>query len=181
VEGKVVGPKTILVDGYNVIRNMPGLAAADRLSLAAGRESLLLELKAAYRHTPHRVIVVFDGNGTEQTAEPMPGFSRGQIVYTRHGETADAVLCGLAAREAAYGAEVLTISDDLAVRTDAGAAGSSTARVHELAARMHEPDKYRRRLAKTRAYHRDQWDSSDADAPPARRSGNPKKAPRRRG
>lgn len=54
-------PRTILVDGYNVIRNTAGLAAAEHISLQHGREALLQQIAARYRHTPHRVIVVFDG------------------------------------------------------------------------------------------------------------------------
>ena len=39
-----VGPKLILIDGYNVIRRTPGLAAAERVSLATGREALIAQV-----------------------------------------------------------------------------------------------------------------------------------------
>ena len=35
----MTGPRTIYVDGYNVIRNTPALLQAERVSLAAGRDA----------------------------------------------------------------------------------------------------------------------------------------------
>ena len=67
-----MGPRTILIDGYNAIRNIPALAAAERLSLRDGREALLAQVVARYRHTPHRVIIVFDGDGPAETTQPLP-------------------------------------------------------------------------------------------------------------
>src|SRR5215469_15049862 len=118
-----MGPQTILVDGYNVIRNTPGLAAAERVSLESGRETLVNLLVARYRHTPHRVIVVFDGDGKTESSYPLPGMARGRIIYSRSGETADQVLARLSLQEQAAGAECVAFSDDTEVRSNVQAAG----------------------------------------------------------
>ncbi len=41
--------RVILVDGYNVIRHAPELLAAERRSLASGREALLAQIRATYQ------------------------------------------------------------------------------------------------------------------------------------
>src|SRR5258708_1134720 len=55
-----VEPKTLLVDGYNVIRRTPALAAAERHSLAGGRDPLLTAPPPPYPHPPHPPIAAFD-------------------------------------------------------------------------------------------------------------------------
>lgn len=174
-----MGPQTILIDGYNVIRNIPALLAAERLSLRDGREALLAQVIARYRHTPHRIVVVFDGDGPAETTQPIPRMPRSQIVFTRRGELADAVIQRLAAAERECGAHVVAISDDLEVRMSAEQSGGTAARVDALAARLNEPPAYQRRLARHRAYVRQQWESSEDDAPEARRGGNSRRAAKR--
>lgn len=159
---------TILVDGYNVIRNTPGMAAAEKLSLEAGREALCTRIVARYCHTPHRVIVVFDGDGPAETMTAlrgMGGIARGQVVFTRRGETADSAIARLAARERRDGAEVVCVSDDLEVRTAVSALGGSAARVGELATHLNAPDRHTRKRYQHRAYVRAELDAgSDEDA-----------------
>ena len=172
-----MGPRTILIDGYNVIKNTPGLAAAERVSLETGRETLLGQVRAKYRHTPHAVIVVFDGAGTVESTLPFPGFSRGRVVYTRRGETADDAIQRLAATESECGHTVVVVSDDAEVRWNAGGAGHASARVDELARRLNEPDRFQRKQALHRAFLRQQWDADESDSRP--HSGNRKRKPRR--
>lgn len=178
VEQRGVGPRTILIDGYNVIKNTPGLARAEQVSQETGRESLLAQLRAKYRHTPHTVIVVFDGGGAVESTLAFTGLSRGRVVYTRRGETADAVIARLAAAEGELGREVVVVSDDGEVRQTAGGAGHATARVGDLARRMNEPDRYQRKQALHREHVRHQWESGGTGMHP--RSGNPKRGPKRR-
>lgn len=153
---------TILVDGYNVIRNTPGMAAAEKLSLEAGREALRTQIVARYRHTPHRVIVVFDGDGPAETVTALRGMARGQVVFTRHGETADSAIARLATRERRDGVEVVCVSDDLEVRTTVSALGGSAARVGDLAAQLNAPDRHTRKRYQHRAHVRAELDA-DAD------------------
>jgi predicted RNA-binding protein with PIN domain len=174
-----VGPRTILIDGYNVIRNLPALLAAERLSLRHGREALLAQVVARYRHTPHRIVVVFDGDGPAETTHPIPRMSRGQVVFTRRGELADTVIQRMVAAEQERGANVVAVSDDLAVRMSAEQYGGSAARVDALGAHLNEPPAYQRRLIQHRAYVRQQWELSEDDTSPARRGGNPRRGPKR--
>lgn len=173
-----MGPRTILIDGYNVIRNIPALAVAERLSLRDGREALLAQVIARYRHTPHRVVVVFDGDGSAETTHPIPRMSRGQIIFTRRGELADAVIQRLASAECEPDL-VVVATNDLEVRTSVEQCGGSAARVDALAARLNEPPTYQRRLARHRAYVRQQWQPTEDDTPSARRGGNPRRASKR--
>src|SRR5579871_1949325 len=73
-----LGPRTILIDGYNAIRRTPSLAAAERISLEEGRAALLVQVVARYRATPHTVIVVFDGSGETEHSEPLARRTRGR-------------------------------------------------------------------------------------------------------
>ena len=193
------GPQLILVDGYNVIRNTPALARAEAVSLEQGRTALLDRLTTRYRHTPHRLVIVFDGDGAAESAQPMRGLSRGRVIFTRRGETADAVICRLA-REAerpadpvhTTGADVgayammqtVVVSDDYEVRQGTSSHGATTARVGELADRMSEGPRYLAQQARHRLYVRRQLAAeAEEDAAPRQHppKGNGRRAPRRRG
>lgn len=177
-----MGPRTIFVDGYNVIRNTPALAHLELTSLAAGREALLTRLAARYRHTPHRIVVVFDGDNVTESAQAFPGLSRGRVIFTRSGETADAVIVRLAAEARADGLEVAAISDDGEVRDGVHVHGGATARVHELQARLGEaPRHLRKRFTHQAAVQRILSGEDDERRRADRAKGNPKKAPRKRG
>ena len=82
-----MGPRTILIDGYNAIRRTPSLAAAECISLDAGRTALLVQVIAHYRPTPHTVIVVFDGDGETERSEPIARRTRGRVVFSRRAES----------------------------------------------------------------------------------------------
>lgn len=173
-----MGPRTILIDGYNVIKNTPGLAAAERVSLETGRNTLLGQLRAKYRHTPHSVIVVFDGDGEVECTQAFPGFDRGRVIFTQYRETADDAIRRLAAVECERGREIVVVSNDGEVRQSAGGAGHLAASAGELAQRLNAPDRYQQKQARHRMHVRGQW---EADASGARsRSGNPKRGPKRK-
>lgn len=177
----MTGPRTIFVDGYNVIRNTPALAQVERDSLAAGRDALLARLAGKYRHTPHRVVVVFDGDARAESAQPFPGLSRGRVIFTCVNDTADAVIIRLAAEARGEGLDVTVISDDLEVRLGAGAHGAATARVGDLQRRMDEAPRLLRKRFTHHAAVKRILDGSDDDMPSQRDKGNPRKAPRKRG
>jgi uncharacterized protein len=174
-----VGPRTILIDGYNVIRNTPGLAAAERVSLQAGRAALLAQIVARYRHTPHTAVVVFDGNGSIETTTALAKGVRGQVVFTCCGESADMVITRIAARERACGAEVVVVSDDIEVRAGVGTIGGQAAHVAQLQARLNAPAKYQLRMARHRAHVRRELEGQEAEPPQQRQSGNPHRSSRK--
>src|SRR5690348_13499077 len=130
--------RVILVDGYNVMRHAPELLAAERRSLASGREALLAQIRAAYQSATHRVIVVFDGDGPAETCSPLAGMARGQVIYTARSVTADAVIVRLAAEERPRADDVMVVTRDAELRWHASAHGAASAHPHELRAKLQE-------------------------------------------
>lgn len=178
----------ILIDGYNVIRRAPELLAAERRSLASGREALLAQIRAAYRGAPQCVIVVFDGDGPAETRVPLSGLAGCQVIYTACGMTADTVIVRLAEEARLRRKEVVVVTRDADLRRHASEHGAASARPEELRARFHEGPRDVARRARHRAAVRSAWDAGDdagddADderPAPDRRRGNPRKAPRKR-
>ncbi len=172
-------PRTLLIDGYNVIRRTPGLAHAEQASMAAGRDALIHKVASTFRQTAHTVIVVFDGDGPTETQEPLPR-CRGRVIYTRDGESADAVIRRIADEEAGNGRAPHVYTDDLDVRLSVEASGGQSSSVAELTRRAHAPDKYRARQAQHQARIRQELEDDRANDPGSRR-GNPRRKPKRRG
>ena len=94
--------KDILVDGYNIIKNSASFQRLEARNLAAARAALITQLVSRYRHTPHRVIVVFDGDAA---GEQVSYERRICIIYSRYNETADSVIARLAAEARQVGRE----------------------------------------------------------------------------
>src|SRR5690349_18723774 len=113
----------ILVDGYNVIKNNMMFHALEIKSLASARDLLIRQLKNRYRHTEHRVIVVFDGDGKREQVYHEDHI---RIIFSRHGETADAVIVRLAAEARQTGRAVEMYSDDAEVRENVQQEGGNT-------------------------------------------------------
>jgi uncharacterized protein len=172
-----------LVDGYNVIRRLPALRAAERRSLADGRAALLDWLVPRFRGTPHRLVVVFDGDGAIETTQSLRCGVGSQQVFTRRGDSADAVILRRAAAERAAGHVVEVITDDMAVRMASADSGALSVSTEALRAHVNDAPHHLRKRAQHRAYARHELSRGDDDAPPSRhaRKGNPRKAPRRRG
>jgi predicted RNA-binding protein with PIN domain len=176
-------PRTIVVDGYNVIRQVPALLAAEARGLAAGREALLGQVVACYRQTPHRVVVVFDGAQQAQSVAPLRCGVRSQIIYSARHETADSVIVRLVAAERLTGALVVVATDDLAVRLSGQHHGAAAASAGELAARLNAAPRHLAHAARHRAAVRAQLEPDDSDDRARRdtaRKGNPRRAPRQR-
>lgn len=175
-------PLLILIDGYNVIRNTPGLLLAHEQSVAAGRDALLAQVVAKYRHTPHTVVVVFDGDGVSERAEAVPRSGRIRVIYTARGHSADDTLVRLAAEAQAAGMPVQVVSKDGELVRRTTAHDARAAQPEQLAAQLNQPSrdvvkKYQHRMAV-----QTQWDDRDADDGNGRhaKKGNPRRAPKRR-
>lgn len=175
-----MGPRCIVVDGYNVIRNVAALAIADKRSLAAGREALLAQVMARYRHTPHRVLVVFDGDGASERAEPLRCGVGSQVIFSATGESADAVILRTVARERALGWDVVVVSDDRDVRHGSAIHGAGGTGSDEMAQRLNAAPRHLERRARHHAFVRSQWEREDGDQRDRPRKGNARRAPRRR-
>jgi uncharacterized protein len=136
----------ILVDGYNVIKNS-GLFHATGGNLTMAREALLAQLVQRYRHTPHHVIVVFDGKGAhqEETHE-----RRIRVIYSRYGESADSVIARLAAEARRAGREFALYTNDREVQHAAVSHSGSVYPVARLADQFNAPSRDVARKAKHR-------------------------------
>jgi predicted RNA-binding protein with PIN domain len=170
--------RDILVDGYNVIKRGASFQAARTQSLATAREQLIALLANRYRHTPHRVIVVFDGNAT---VEQVTYERHIRIIFSRYGETADCVLTRLSEEARQAGREIEMFSDDREVKTAASERGGSAYSTQQLERQIYAiprdvERRARHRLAMKRLYGLDPWkyDDVDDDEPP-RRPGEKKK------
>ncbi len=90
----------LIIDGYNLIRQSPGLSRLDARDLEAGREALLESLAAYRRSRPqHKITVVFDGwqsGGSRETRDRIQGV---EVIFSRRGERADEVIKRLLTRE----------------------------------------------------------------------------------
>lgn len=146
--------REILVDGYNVIKNGTTFRVIEGRNLAAAREALIAQMVSKFRHTPHRVTIVFDGDGNnEQTLHDR----RICIIYSRRDETADSVIARLAATMRAENREVEMYSDDGEVRfavVSQGGIAHQTVRLtthlnapsRDIAVRHHYRERMKRRL-----------------------------------
>jgi hypothetical protein len=89
----------IIVDGYNLIRRSSDMAPLDQADPELGRERLLDRLAGYKRVKGHRITVVFDG-GAQNSVFDSKGQEKGiGIRFSRHGESADAVIKRMAGKE----------------------------------------------------------------------------------
>jgi uncharacterized protein len=173
--------RCIVIDGYNVIRNTPSLLAAEAQGLAAARDALVGLVVARYRHTSHRIIVVFDGDGTVQTTQALRCGIGSQVIFTRAGETADDAMVRLAALMRAQGKSVTVASNDWAVRLGGASHGADTATVDDLARRLNAAPRHLEQRARHHAAIRARLDEARDTAPSTHpRKGNGRRAPRHR-
>jgi|SRR5215469_2371452 len=175
--------RDILVDGYNVIKNTPSLRAVESKSLAAARDLLISQLVNRYRHTPHQVIVVFDGSST---GEQVSHDRRVRIIYSRHGETADNVIARLAAQARVAGQEVELYSDDREVQQSVARQGGKARSTGQLTGQLNAAPRdvarrARHRQAMRHAYGLDHKYDPAAQSQPKRSSHRKIKGPSHRG
>jgi predicted RNA-binding protein with PIN domain len=114
--------RLVLVDGYNLIKNDPTLSVIEARSLEAGRRALVSRMLTSFNLQANEVIVVFDGSDIPL---PVPSDERhGQVrvVFSRKGETADAVILRMIAATPAA-RQLLLLSDDRELRDAAQAHG----------------------------------------------------------
>jgi predicted RNA-binding protein with PIN domain len=146
--------REILVDGYNVIKRDPAFHALHMKNLGAARDALVRQLISKYRHTPHHVTVVFDGDGPrEQTIHEQ----RVRIIFSVRGQTADCVISRLAAQARAQGKEVELYSDDLEVQHAIKKEGGNAYTTGQLTSHLNEPPHYLKRQVRYRQFARQKY------------------------
>lgn len=174
--------REILVDGYNIIKNGTSFQAAGARNLAAARELLITQLVHRYRHTPHRVIVVFDGDGA---SEQVSHDRRICIIYSRQGEAADSVIARLATEARSAGREVEMYSNDQEVQQAVTRQGGSVGTTSQLTSQLNAAPRdvarrSRHRQAMRRKYGLDPNYDPDDEPQPQRSSSGKKKGRGRR-
>jgi predicted RNA-binding protein with PIN domain len=112
----------VLVDGYNVIKNSAMFQFMELKSRAEARTLLVRQLRSRFMHSTDRVIVVFDGDGVR---EQVSHEDHVRIIFSRHGETADAVIKRLTAEARQAGRAVMMYSNDGEVRSSVVEQGGS--------------------------------------------------------
>jgi predicted RNA-binding protein with PIN domain len=174
----------ILVDGYNVIKKNSMFQLLETKNLAVARDTLIKQLKNRYRHTMHRVTVVFDGNGPREQVSHNEHI---RIIFSRQGETADRVIARLAAEARGHGREILVYSDDIEVQQSVIEQGGKKHTTQHLtkylnAAPQDVETRAKHRMAMRHEYGLDptaKW-KDDEEAPPVTRHKKRKKSRKHR-
>jgi len=122
-------PIQIIVDGYNFIGKKKGLHG----DIRGRREELIRHLARYQEIKGFPVTVVFDGwqsGWPDQHSEIFGGI---QVIYSRHGETADKVISEMARR---LGNSCVVVSSDREVASAAEQAGGVALRIGEFEKRL---------------------------------------------
>jgi len=116
----------ILVDGYSLLHNWPGLAPGKARHSAAARDELVRVLTLYQDATGTPITVFFDGSSPKR-GRAEPGSPREvEVLFSRAGQTADQMIERAAHRFQPYG-EVLAVTDDHAERDTVIALGGLAA------------------------------------------------------
>ena len=113
----------IIIDGYNLIRQSPGLSDLERIDIQNGREALIDWLAIYKRIRPHKITVVFDGSNAPALSVRRDYIKGIAIKFSRGGETADAVIKRMARQEKEH---ALVVSSDREIVEAAASHGAAT-------------------------------------------------------
>ncbi len=105
----------ILVDGYSLLHNWPELAPGRARHSAAARGELIHWLTRYQDAVGTPITIFFDGGGAPTGTPAALSTPEVEVLYSRAGQTADAMIERAAHRFGAYG-EVLAVTDDHAER-----------------------------------------------------------------
>jgi predicted RNA-binding protein with PIN domain len=116
----------ILVDGYSLLHNWPGLAPGRARHSAAARDELIRKLTLYQDATGTPITVFFDGSSPPVGKATAVDSSVVEVLYSRQGQTADQMIERATHRFGPYG-EVLAVTDDHAERDTVISLGGSAA------------------------------------------------------
>ncbi|MBF0106995.1 MAG: NYN domain-containing protein [Deltaproteobacteria bacterium] len=89
----------VIIDGYNLIRQIPDLERHERTSLEAGRQRLVALLAGYKKIKRHNISVVFDGDLALSEFAPAFKESGIHIRFSPRGISADDIIKGIVAAE----------------------------------------------------------------------------------
>jgi len=113
----------IIIDGYNLIRQSKYLSPLDLQDIQIGREALIDMLAAYKKIKAHRITVVFDGARAPHLARQRDRQRGISIIFSRNGESADAVIKKMAGGEKQ---KALVVSSDQDIVKSANSSGAAT-------------------------------------------------------
>src|SRR3974377_2379565 len=93
----------ILVDGYSLLHNWPGLAPGRARHSAAARDELIHRLTLYQDATGTPVTIFFDGAGAPGGRPTAASTSSVEVLYSRKGKTADEMIERAVHRFGPYG------------------------------------------------------------------------------
>lgn len=157
-------PTHLIIDGYNLLGVRGGL----RGDVEAKREALIRDLGGYCRRKGHPVTVVFDGWRSGHPVERAEWREGVEVVYSRHGEQADAVVKRLAEK---YGSDCAVVSSDHEIGSFARACGSTVMASGEFETRLQMSG------ARPAARKREAEDDESIRRDP-KKKGNPRKLPK---
>ncbi len=157
-------PIHLIIDGYNLLGVRGGL----RGDVEAKREQLIRDLAGYRQRKGHPVTVVFDGWRSGHPVERAEWREGLEVVYSKKGEQADAVIKRLAEK---YGSDCAVVSSDHEI--------GNFARVHGCMVITSGDFETRLQVSGARPFARKQ--EADEEEPVRRdpkKKGNPKKLPK---
>jgi hypothetical protein len=157
-------PIHLIIDGYNLLGVRGGL----RGDIEAKREALLRDLAGYRRRKDHPVTVVFDGWRSGLPVERAEWREGIEVVYSKQGEQADAVVKRLAEK---YGSDCAVVSSDHEIENFARAHGATVMTSGEFETRLQLSG------ARPAARKREAEDEEPVRRDP-KKKGNPKKLPK---
>lgn len=131
----------LIVDGHSVIFAWPELRALHARRNVLARDELVKRLRNYQDWTGVRVVVVFDGQGS--SVEDASAADDVQVFYSRHGQTADAVIERLASKYAGK-YRLLVATDDYMEQQTASACGADCVSAEALRGILDEPQQRQR-------------------------------------
>lgn len=137
----------LIVDGHSVIFASPELRRAHDRRSSFGRDLLVKRLRNYQDWTGVKVVVVFDGAGTQVATSEDPHDI--QIFYSRAGQTADAIIERLTSRYASRH-QITVATNDYMEQETASAAGAETMSAESLLGLLDETEQPRRPIKSRR-------------------------------
>ncbi len=157
-------PIHLIIDGYNLLGVRGGL----RGDVEAKRETLIRDLAGYRQRRGYPLTVVFDGWRSGHPVQRSEWREGIEVVYSRQGETADAVVKRLAEK---YGLDCAVVSSDHEIGNYARAHGSTVITSGDFETRLQMSG------ARPAARKREAEDDEPVRRDP-KKKGNPKKLPK---
>jgi uncharacterized protein len=103
--------RTLIVDGYNVIRQTPPYRDLSEVDLESARAALVSDV-AAYADREFRATVVFDGHLNPESRGLPHEVAGVTVIFSRFGTDADAVIESLARAARERGDQTVVVTSD---------------------------------------------------------------------